>query len=102
MFFFYGMVVARDERWGSSTMPGTRLYTDDTQFRQRPFAWKMIDPTEFRDVFGRAAGLPPQDRAAFLAHACDGNNPLLREVERLLAADSRLADPHRVALRRAR
>ncbi len=50
----------------------------------------MIDPADLRDVFDRAASLPPQERAAFLAHACDGNDGLRREVERLLAADARL------------
>ncbi len=50
----------------------------------------MIDPLDLRDVFDRAASLPPQERAAFLAQACDGNDGLRREVERLLAADARL------------
>ena len=50
----------------------------------------MIDPPELRDVFDRAASLPPQERAAFLARACQGNDGLRREVERLLAADARL------------
>ena len=50
----------------------------------------MIDPTALRDVFDRAASLPPQDRAAFLARACGANDRLRREVERLLAADARL------------
>ena len=49
----------------------------------------MIDPADLRDVFDRAASLPPQDRAAFLAQACDDNAALRREVERLLAADAR-------------
>ena len=50
----------------------------------------MVDPLELRDVFDRAASLPPQERAAFLARSCDGNDGLRREVERLLAADARL------------
>ena len=50
----------------------------------------MIDPADLRDVFDQAASLPPQERAAFLALACDGNDGLRREVERLLAADARL------------
>ena len=48
----------------------------------------MIDPTDLRDVFDRAASLPPQDRAAFLAQACGENSALRQEVERLLAADA--------------
>ena len=50
----------------------------------------MSDATDLREVFDRAASLPPQERAAFLAQACDGNDGLRREVERLLAADARL------------
>ena len=50
----------------------------------------MIDPTALRDVFDRAASLPLQERAPFLARACEGNERLRREVERLLAADARL------------
>ena len=49
----------------------------------------MVDPTDLRAVFDRAASLPPQDRAAFLAQACGGNVALRQEVERLLAADAR-------------
>jgi eukaryotic-like serine/threonine-protein kinase len=49
----------------------------------------MIDPADLRDVFDRAASLPPQDRAAFLARACGDNAALRQEVERLLAADQR-------------
>ena len=49
----------------------------------------MIDPADLRDVFDRAASLPPQDRAAFLARACGDNAALRQEVERLLAADAR-------------
>src|SRR6478609_7894635 len=49
----------------------------------------MIDPGDLRDVFDRAASLPPQDRAAFLARACGDNVALRQEVERLLAADAR-------------
>ena len=30
----------------------------------------MIDPADLRDVFDRAASLPPQQRADFLARAC--------------------------------
>ncbi len=50
----------------------------------------MIDPLEIRDLFDRAASLPPEERAAFLARACGANNGLRHEVERLLAADARL------------
>jgi eukaryotic-like serine/threonine-protein kinase len=49
----------------------------------------MIDPGDLRDVFDRAASLPAQDRAAFLARACGENAALRQEVERLLAADAR-------------
>jgi serine/threonine protein kinase/Tol biopolymer transport system component len=49
----------------------------------------MIDPADLRDVFDRAVSLPPQDRAAFLAHACGENAALRHEVERLLGADAR-------------
>ena len=49
----------------------------------------MIDPDDLHDVFDRAASLPPQDRAAFLARACGDNTALRQEVERLLAADQR-------------
>ena len=49
----------------------------------------MIDPNDLHDVFDRAATLPPQDRAAFLARACGDNLALRQEVERLLAADAR-------------
>jgi len=49
----------------------------------------MIDPDALRDVFDRAAILPPQDRAAFLARECGDNAALRKEVERLLAADAR-------------
>ena len=49
----------------------------------------MIDPTDLRDVFDRAASLAPQDRAAFLAQVCGENVALRQEVERLLAADAR-------------
>jgi serine/threonine protein kinase/Tol biopolymer transport system component len=48
----------------------------------------MIDPGDLRDVFDRAASLPPQDRAAFLARACGDNVALREQVERLLAADA--------------
>ena len=48
----------------------------------------MVDPLEIRDVFDRAAGLPPKERGAFLARACGTNEALRREVERLLAADA--------------
>ena len=37
----------------------------------------MIDPVELRDVFDRAASLPPQERGAFLARACGANDGLL-------------------------
>ena len=49
----------------------------------------MIDPADLRDVFDRAASLPPVDRAVFLDSACGHNEPLRREVERLLKADAR-------------
>ena len=51
----------------------------------------MIDPADLRDVFNRAASLPPQDRAGFLARACGGNTALRQQVERLLDADARAA-----------
>ncbi len=51
----------------------------------------MIDPADLRDVFDRAASLPPEDRAAFLARACGDNTALRQEIERLLAADARAA-----------
>ena len=38
----------------------------------------MVDPLEIRDVFDRAASLPPEERGAFLARAC-GTNEALRE-----------------------
>ena len=44
----------------------------------------MIDPADLRDVFDRAASLPPQDRPAFLGQACGDNR-----IERLLAGDGR-------------
>ena len=50
----------------------------------------MVDPLEIRDVFDRAASLPPKERGAFLARACGTNEALRHEVERLLAADARL------------
>ena len=50
----------------------------------------MIDPAALRDLFDRAASLPPTDRGSFLAAACAGNDPLRQEVERLLGADARL------------
>lgn len=50
----------------------------------------MVDPGELRDVFDRAASLPPVDRAAFLAEACGHNPALRREIERLLDADARV------------
>ena len=49
----------------------------------------MVDPLEVRDVFDRAASLPPKERGAFLARACGTNEALRHEVERLLAADAR-------------
>jgi Tol biopolymer transport system component len=50
----------------------------------------MIDPAALRDLFDRAASLAAADRAPFLVAACAGNEPLRKEVERLLAADARL------------
>ena len=50
----------------------------------------MVDPRAIRDVFDRAASLPPNERGEFLARACGTNEALRREVERLLAADPRL------------
>ncbi len=49
----------------------------------------MVDPLEIRDVFDRAASVPPKERGAFLARACGTNEALRHEVERLLAADAR-------------
>ena len=50
----------------------------------------MIDPADLRDAFDRAASLPPQERAAFLARIGGTSDALRREVERLLAADARV------------
>ena len=48
----------------------------------------MVDPVDLRDVFDRAASLPPAARQAFLDGACGANAALRHEVERLLAADA--------------
>src|SRR5687768_14543969 len=40
------------------------------------------------DLFHRAVGLAPVERAAFLDHACIGDEHLRREVESLLASDA--------------
>jgi serine/threonine protein kinase len=50
----------------------------------------MIDPAALRDLFDRAASLSAADRASFLVAACGDNEPLRRELERLLDADARL------------
>lgn len=54
----------------------------------------MSDPDRWRTVdriFAQALELPPAERVAFLDTACDGDEGLRREVERLLAADARNA-----------
>jgi len=49
----------------------------------------MIDPGILRDLFDRAVSLPPADRASFLDSACGQDAVLRREIERLLAVDTR-------------
>jgi len=48
-----------------------------------------MDPGILRDLFDRAVSLPPADRASFLDSACGQDAALRREIERLLAVDSR-------------
>ncbi len=48
------------------------------------------DPNQVRDVFLAAAELSPEERPAYLAESCGGDDHLRAEVERLLAAN---ADP---------
>ena len=52
----------------------------------------MPDSSDVRDTFDRAFKLPPAQRAAFLARACQGDPALQNEVERLLSAHERLGD----------
>jgi hypothetical protein len=49
----------------------------------------MIDPTELRALFDRAATLSAAARASFLDSACRDNSALRAEVDRLLAAHDR-------------
>ena len=42
-----------------------------------------------KEVFAAARALPMDERPAYLAAACDGNEPLRQEVESLLASDER-------------
>ena len=44
-----------------------------------------------RDIFEKAAALPPEDRQAFVAEVCRGDIALQQEVEALLAADANAA-----------
>ena len=50
----------------------------------------MSEPSGDRvqDLFDRAVGLPPAERAAFLEVACAGDPGLRAEVESLLACDA--------------
>jgi predicted Ser/Thr protein kinase len=58
-----------------------------------------LQPDEYRrirEIFEAALERPPADRRAFLDRACDGNEELRAEVERMLAADAQthaLVDP---------
>ena len=48
--------------------------------------WKEVEP-----VLDAALARPPHERAAFIAHACAGDDTLRREVESLLAQDAAAA-----------
>jgi serine/threonine protein kinase len=50
----------------------------------RPDDWSRV-----KDIFARARALPADARDAYMADACRGNDGLQREVESLLAADTR-------------
>ena len=47
---------------------------------------QMLDPTQVEERFAEALGKPPEERAAWLEHACAGDAELREEVEQLLAA----------------
>jgi hypothetical protein len=46
-----------------------------------PERWQHI-----KELFESALERAPEERAAFLDHACDGDEPLRREVQSLLAS----------------
>ncbi|MBL8190468.1 MAG: PD40 domain-containing protein [Acidobacteria bacterium] len=48
-----------------------------------PESWAQIEP-----LYHEARALPADERAAFLAKACAGDQSMLREIETLLAADA--------------
>ncbi len=50
-----------------------------------PEAWEKI-----KELFEAALTLPPEERSAFLAQACEGNPSLAGEVQRLLAGADRI------------
>ena len=50
----------------------------------KPERWQQVD-----QVFQAALERKPDDRAAFISQACEGDDSLCREVEALLAADGR-------------
>jgi len=59
----------------------------------------MTEMSPAEAVFFAAAALPPADRAAYLASACEGRDDLRRQVERMLAARAeigRFLEPDRV------
>ena len=47
------------------------------------------DWPRLKDVFAGARALPTDERPAYLAEACDGNEALRQEVESLLSSDER-------------
>src|SRR5262245_31995526 len=50
----------------------------------------MSEPSSAEAIFYEALGKEPAERAAFLDRACAGNEPLRREVQRLLDAQQKL------------
>jgi serine/threonine-protein kinase len=48
-----------------------------------PDTWQQM-----KTVFHTAVELPPEDREAFLARACNGNNELRLQVDRLLRSNN--------------
>ena len=48
------------------------------------------DPARVESLFARALGVPPEDRAGFVAVACGADPDLRERVERLLAAHADL------------